>query len=67
MGIAFTASLKSKTNISLKTKGKTTDFLPVPAVFVVNTEGEILFEYISPNYKQRLSPELLLAVLENLN
>jgi len=38
--------------------------LPAPAVFVLNTEGEIQFSYINPNYKVRLAPEILLAVLK---
>ena len=67
VGIAFTTSSKTKNYISKKTTGKESDILPVPTVLVVNTEGEILFEYISPNYKQRISAELLLAVLRNLN
>ena len=67
MGIAFTTSPNTMEYISKKTIGKTTEILPVPSVLVLNTKGEILFEYISPNYKQRISPELLLAVLENLN
>lgn len=67
VGIAFKASSKTKEYISKKTIGKTTDILPVPTVFIVNTKGEIQFEYISPNYKKRITPELLLAVLKNLN
>lgn len=67
IGIGFTPSEGTTSYIAKKTTGKTTDVLPVPTVLVLNTKGEILFEYISPNYKQRISPELLLAVLENLN
>jgi peroxiredoxin len=66
IGIAFTPSDGTISYIVKKTVGKTTEVLPVPTVLVLNTEGEILFEYISPNYKQRISPELLLAVLGNL-
>ncbi len=44
----------------------TAALLPVPAIFVLNTDGSIEFEYISPNYKKRLNPDLLLAVLEAL-
>jgi peroxiredoxin len=40
--------------------------LPVPSVFVTNKQGEILFEYINPNYKTRISGSLLLAVLREL-
>ena len=66
IGIGFTPNEKTTNYISKKTTGKTTSVLPVPTVLVLNTKGEILFEYISPNYKQRISPELLLAVLENV-
>ncbi|GAA4822304.1 peroxiredoxin-like family protein [Algivirga pacifica] len=40
--------------------------LPVPSVFFVNAKGEIGFEYVSPNYKQRISPELLKAAAEQV-
>ncbi len=66
MGIAFTTSPRSMLSISKKTIGKASEILPVPTVLVVNTNGEILFEYISPNYKKRISSELLLAVLKTL-
>lgn len=46
--------------------GNSEGFLPVPAVFVLNTKGEILFEYINPNYKVRMSGELLKAVLQHV-
>lgn len=36
-------------------------FLPVPAVFVVGKNGVIQFEYVNPDYKVRLHPDLLLA------
>ena len=34
--------------------------LPVPAVFVYN-KGKLTFEYVHPDYKIRLSPDVLLA------
>lgn len=33
--------------------------LPVPAVFVVDTTGLIKFQYVNPNYKVRVEPQLL--------
>lgn len=36
--------------------------LPVPALFIVNETSEILFEYINPDFKKRISGDLLLAV-----
>lgn len=35
--------------------------LPVPAVFLVNTDGMITFQYVNPDYKTRIKPEVLLA------
>lgn len=66
IGLAFAAEDKTKTYIAKKTKGEVTDILPVPTVMIVNQKGEILFEYINPNYKERISPKLLLAVLQNI-
>lgn len=66
VGIAFASSEKTKNYIAKKREGEVTEILPVPTVLIVNTEGEILFEYIAPNYKKRITPELLLAVLANL-
>lgn len=33
--------------------------LPVPAAFVVDTTGLIKFQYVNPNYKVRIEPQLL--------
>jgi peroxiredoxin len=44
--------------------GETRDNLPAPAVFIVDTEGVIQFSYVSPNYKVRLHPELMLKAAE---
>ena len=66
-GIAFKAATRTKAYIAKKTIGEVIGILPVPTIFVIDTNGEILFEYLSPNYKKRISPKLLLAVLNNLN
>lgn len=66
VGIAFKAPEAAREYIASKSKGATTKALPVPTLLVLDKEGKILFEYISPNYKQRISAELLLAVLKNL-
>lgn len=68
MGIAFKAPDKKwKTNQLQKySGGKNSGFLPVPSIFILNKKGEILFEYVNPKYSQRMSGELLLAILNNL-
>ncbi len=66
IGIAFKSPEKYGFMLSEKSGGLNDGFLPVPTVFVVDTTGKILFEYINPDYKTRLSSSLLLAVLQNL-
>lgn len=66
LGIAFAANDRTKEYISKKTKGKVTELLPVPTVMVINTQGDIVFEYINPNYANRMSGKLLISVLKGL-
>jgi len=66
MGIAFKASERSLGMLSEYSDGQNAGFLPVPSVFIINTDGAIAFEYINPDYKVRISAKLLLAVIENL-
>ncbi|MDF2177973.1 peroxiredoxin-like family protein [Aliiglaciecola sp. CAU 1673] len=33
--------------------------LPVPAAYIVDTSGLIQFQYVNPNYKVRVNPELM--------
>lgn len=66
-GIAFQAPEKYNQFLFDASGGKNAGFLPVPAVFVLNTKGEILFEYINPNYKNRLDEALLMATLKAID
>ena len=52
--------MKSRKNILLNSEqasGK--GVLPAPAVFILDKKGVVKFSYVNPNYKERLSPELL--------
>lgn len=44
-----------------ESSGEAHHLLPVPAVYLVDTSGTILFEYINPDYRVRLDPDVLLA------
>lgn len=66
LGIAFKAPEKYTGMLNKSSCGLNEGFLPVPSVFIVDTSGKILFEYINPDYKTRLSAGLLLAVLKEL-
>jgi len=49
-------------NIDLEAaSGNKQHILPVPSVFIVDPDGMIKFEYVNPNYKVRIHPEVLLA------
>ncbi|MBK8504873.1 MAG: AhpC/TSA family protein [Saprospiraceae bacterium] len=66
MGIAFKAPERYTQRLSERSSGQNQGFLPVPSLFIVDTNGLIQFEHINPDYKQRMNGELLLTVLEAL-
>ena len=67
VGIGFKTPTMLKGFIATKgQKGKPSDIIPVPTVMILDKTGTILFEYINPNYKERISGEMLLAVLKIL-
>ena len=66
LGIGFKASANTRAYITSKNKGEITDVLPVPAVIIVNADGQVTMEYIRPNITQRISGKLLLSILSGL-
>lgn len=44
-----------------KRSGYDHHLLPVPAVYIIDQSGEIKFQYLNPDYKKRIEPEVLLA------
>ncbi len=65
-GLAYAVPEASKERLKQSSGGLNEGMLPVPSVFILNTKGEILFEYINPDYKKRLKGSLLLSVLKEL-
>ncbi len=63
-GLAFRAPDRYTELLQKASGGNNSATLPVPGVFVVNVEGEIVFEYINPDYKKRMKSGLLLSVLK---
>ena len=45
--------------------GERHHILPVPAVFIVGTDGVVKFEYVNPNYRVRIDPDVLLAAAKS--
>lgn len=67
LGIGFKTPTMLKGFIATKgQKGETSKIMPVPTVMILDEKGKILFEYINPNYKERISSEMLLAVLKTI-
>lgn len=66
-GIAYRINDFSQLTISVRTRGETTEILPVPTVMIVDTQGKILFEYLNMDIKKRLSTETLVDVLNSLS
>ena len=44
-----------------KNSGFKHHILPAPAVYMVDTTGKIRFQYVNPNYKERIAGDVLLA------
>lgn len=65
MGLAFKSPDKYGSMLSDRSGGENEGFLPAPGLFIVNTAGTIEFEYVSPDYEQRIEASLLLEVLKH--
>ena len=66
-GIAFKAPKSYWEMLPKTTGGKNVDLLlPVPSVFIVDRKGNIHFENINPDFKQRLNSELLKSVAHSI-
>jgi peroxiredoxin len=46
--------------------GESSAELPVPGAFVIARDGRIDFEYVNPDYRERLEPDAILSRLEQL-
>ncbi|MEJ5351721.1 MAG: peroxiredoxin-like family protein [Melioribacteraceae bacterium] len=53
-------------NIDLEaSSGEKHHILPVPSVFLVDENGIIKFEYVNPNYKERMKAKIILETAKN--
>jgi len=55
MGIAYQATFLFENFRSKGATGEKLDLMPVSSLFVVNPDGTILYEYVNPDYKVRMS------------
>jgi len=62
-GLAYKAPKDYAPVLAAGSGGKNVDnLLPVPSVFILDQKGAIQFEYINPDFKQRIGPRLLQSV-----
>ena len=66
MGIAFEAPENYKSMLAKSSDGVNSSFLPVPSVFILNLNKEIEFEFITPDFKHRITNDLLIAAAKSL-
>jgi len=66
LGIAYKVPKNYEATVKTGSEGMNPGFLPVPSLFIVDTNGRIAFEYISLNIKNRISAELLISVLKSV-
>jgi peroxiredoxin len=48
-----------------RSQGSDTWLLPVPATFVVGTDGEVKARFVDPDYRKRMAIEDLLSALRS--
>lgn len=66
-GIAFYVedktrkTYKEKMDVTLPEDLTQRAVLPAPAIFITDTQGQILFNYVNPNFRVRPSAELILS------
>ena len=46
--------------------GKDHNILPVPAVYLLDTDGKVLFQYVNPDYKVRIPAEVVLSAAQSI-
>lgn len=46
--------------------GDQTFELPIPATYIINTDGAIVYAFVDADYTQRLDPEKIITVLKDL-
>jgi len=67
LGLAFMVDDKTveqykQSGIDLeKNSGYDHHLLPVPAVYLINPDGRITFQYVNPNYKTRIDSDVLMS------
>lgn len=55
------ALYKDRMNVELTVDNEDRAVLPAPAIFITNTQGQVVFSYVNPNFRVRPSAALVLS------
>ena len=55
------ALYKDRMSVELTADENDRAVLPAPAIFITNTEGQVVFSYVNPNFRVRPSADLVLS------
>lgn len=72
LGLAFKVDEKTleqykKYGIDLAgSQGNEGDTLPMPGTYVIDSNGEVVYAFVDPNYKKRAEPEEVLEVVQGI-
>ncbi len=50
-----------------KVNGNKDNILPIPATYVIDTDGTITFAYVNPDYRRRVEPDQVINALRDIN
>jgi peroxiredoxin len=64
-GIAFDASYAKSPAEVARQADKAIRLMPVPAVYLVGTDGTVQFQYVNPDYRTRIPKDVLLAAAKS--
>ncbi len=70
--LVFTLDSETATRYESKFKlsevnGNKKNQLPIPATYVIDTNGTIVYAYVNPDYRQRANPDDIIKALQKLN
>ncbi len=70
--LVFTLDSETATRYETRFKlsevnGNTSNQLPIPATYVVDTDGTIVYAYVNSDYRQRANPSDIIKALQKLN
>lgn len=63
-GLAYKAPSNYTETLKKYSENKNDHVIPIPTVYIVNTEGLIQFQYANTDFKKRISSTMLISVLK---